>query len=66
MSDLHAFRDRMRKLLSIDMRQLVAAGVISSDDTNAWQSFCNSPHKWMIRASDGDAAKVWAIMEAGQ
>lgn len=63
MTQLHIFHNRLRKLLNIDMSELVSAGVISSDDTAAWESFQANPWRWFIRCGDDQAERVWAIME---
>ena len=64
--ELRVFHNRLRKLLNIDMSQLVNAGVISSDDTGAWLSFCDNPWRFFIRCDDDQAEKIWAIMERGR
>ena len=62
-TELEIFHNRLRKLLNIDMWQLVNAGVISSDDMGAWLSFCDNPWRWFIWCSDEQAQRVWAIIE---
>jgi hypothetical protein len=63
LAEMRTFHNRLRKLLNIDMSQLVNAEVISSDDTGAWLSFCDNPWRWFIRCSDEQAERIWTIME---
>lgn len=58
------FHNALRVLTIIDYDELVAAGVENID--RRWASFQADPFRWFIRASDADAAKVWAIIEARQ
>lgn len=58
------FHNALRILTSVDYDELVAAGVESID--GRWGSFQADPFRWFIKASDVDAAKVWAIIEARQ
>ena len=55
------FHNRLRILQSIDSGELQRDGV--DLDTREWISFMSNPFKWFIRASDEDAAKLWAIIE---
>lgn len=63
-TEFATFHNRLRKLLNIDMYELIRAGVIEADDTAAWERFSESPWRWFIRADDDKARKLWAIMEA--
>lgn len=58
------FCNRLRILTSIDQDELVNAGIESMRDPNAWRSFMGDPSRWLIRASDEDAAKLWSIVVA--
>lgn len=61
---LSAFHNRIRLLHSIDMHELVNAGVLEIGDRTGWRDFRTNPCQWFIRASDDYAEKVWTIMEA--
>jgi hypothetical protein len=61
--DLRDFENRCKILSSIDMGELVDAGVISSDDTGAWQAFRAHPTHWLIRADDETSTRLWALVE---
>ena len=63
MTELSVFHNRLRKLLNIDLYQLVDAGVMASDDTAEWERFQDNPWRWFIRAGDEQVQRVWAIME---
>jgi len=63
-SDLHRFINALRILANIDRWQLEEAGV-KMDDAH-WSRFTNSIDVWFMKASDEDAAKVWALVEAQQ
>jgi hypothetical protein len=54
------FHNRLRILACIDRDELVAAGI----DVGEWLAFQSDPWRWLIRASDQDAARVWAILDA--
>jgi hypothetical protein len=56
------FHNRLRIMLSIDAYELHEAGVKMSG-REWWDDFRHDPFRWFIRASEEDAAKVWAIME---
>jgi sulfur transfer complex TusBCD TusB component (DsrH family) len=60
--DLRRFHNRLRVLTSIDMHELVAAGVIAHADWNAWGTFRRDPFRWFIRADDAKARAVFAII----
>ena len=61
--ELREFHNRLRILTSIDMHELIAAGVIDADDEDEWNAFCKAPHKWMIQADDDQAEALWALMK---
>ena len=60
------FHNALRILTSIDRDELEAAGVIKTNDHNAWGTFTRDPFRWFIRADDATAAKLWAIIERRQ
>jgi len=60
------FHNALRILMSIDRHELEAAGVIKARDHNAWGEFRRDPFRWLIRADDTDAPKIWAIIERRQ
>ena len=63
MSNISEFHNNLRRLLNIDMHELVTAGVIEPGDMKAWGEFRDNPWRWFITASDSRALKVWKIME---
>ena len=60
------FHNGLRILLSIDRHELEAAGVIRVGDHNAWGEFRRDPFRWLIRADDSQAPKLWAIVQRRQ
>lgn len=52
----------LRIMLNLDMSDLVNGGVISSDDTGAWQSFRADPYRWFIKAGDQEAAALFRLI----
>ena len=63
MMDLRAFRNRLCVLSSIDQPELVDAGITAIADPNEWYLFSNNPYRWLLRADDDVAAKLWALVE---
>ncbi len=63
MMDLRGFHNWLRILISIDRHELEAAGVISTGDHNAWGTFHRDPFRWLIRADDASAEKLWLLIE---
>lgn len=61
--DLRAFHHGLRILLNIERDELVAAGLLQHGDHNGWGSFRRDPFRWLIRADDASAAKLWSIIE---
>jgi hypothetical protein len=61
-----AFHNALRILTSIDRHELEAAGAMEHGDDKAWTAFRGDPFRWFIRADDGKAGKVWAIIEQRQ
>lgn len=57
------FHNMLRILVSLDLHDLVAGGVIGRDDLNAWNSFRTDPFRWFIRADDETARKLWTLIE---
>ena len=65
-TDLRAFHNRLRRLLNIDLDELVRAEVMDADDPAQWAAFRTNPWLWFIRAPDAIAERVWMIMEGGR
>ncbi len=63
MTDLRDFHNRLRILIGIDRDELVAAGVIPQGDHNSWGTFRRDPLRWLIRADDATAEKLWTLIE---
>ena len=63
---LAEFHNALRILTSVDRHELVAAGVMRHGDHNAWGTFRRDPFRWLIRADDAAAHKLWRIVEARQ
>lgn len=61
--DLRGFHNRLRVMISIDRDELEAAGVIARGDHNAWGTFQRDPFRWLIRADDETADKLWSVIE---
>lgn len=57
------FHNGLRILMNIDRDELVTAGIIPHADRNKWGEFRRDPFRWLIRADDKSAAKLWAIVE---
>ncbi len=59
------FRHRLARLLCIDYRDLVAAGVIPDSDIGRgrWDAFQTDPFHWFLRVDDHTAAALWALIE---
>lgn len=62
--NLREFHNGLRILLNIDRHELVDGGVIQDGDDNAWSEFQRDPFRWMIRASDQVAGRLWKLMES--
>lgn len=58
------FHNALRIMHSIDLHEIHDAGI----EMNAadWSAFQVSPARWLIRASDNDAEKLWTIIERRQ
>ena len=63
---LDRFHNALRIMRSIDMVEMVAAGIIPSGDIAAYRKFADDPYYWFIIASDEDARRVWAIIQSRQ
>jgi len=61
--NLRSFHNGLRVLLNIDRPELEQAGVLPAGDHNAWGEFRRDPFRWLIRADDARAAKLWALVE---
>ena len=57
------FHNALRILLNIDMFELEDAGVIATDDKQAWHEFRDNPFRWFIYVEDAKADRLWEIME---
>lgn len=63
---LAEFHNALRILTSIDRHELEAARVIAQGDNNAWGNFRRDPFRWLIRADDRMAERLWNIIERRQ
>ena len=54
---LNDFINRLRIIASIDADELEDAGIFD------WKDFQRDPYKWLMRADDEKAAKLWALIE---
>lgn len=63
--DLPRFLNALKILRSIDRDELQSAGVDVHDDRR-WVEFREWPITFLLRASDADQERVWAIIEARQ
>lgn len=61
-TELRVFHNRLRILSSIDRHELVEAGILTNEPSSRWNSFVSNPYLWLIRCSDDDALKIWAII----
>lgn len=61
--NIREFHNGLRVLLNIDRHELESAGIIKTNDHNAWGEFRRDPFRWFIRADDERAKKLWALME---
>lgn len=61
---LREFHNALRILGNIERDELLSAGVTLTD--LQWSVFQTDPFRWLIKASDEDAPKVWALIEARQ
>ena len=69
--ELADFHNRLRVLTSIDMKELVEAGVIArpeypnywGDVRKAYDRFAADPFRWFLRTDDETAEKLWALIE---
>ena len=55
------FRNALCILASIDEHELVEVGIRLSK--GAWDDFARNPWRYIVRADDGTAAKIWSIIE---
>lgn len=60
--DKHAFINRLKILRSIDRHELADAGIDLSDDRR-WVEFREHAADWLVRASDEDADRLWALIQ---
>lgn len=58
---LNEFRNALNIMTSIELCELKAAGIRMS--WGMWESFSNDPAGYLVRSGDGDAAKLWSIIE---
>lgn len=63
---LREFHNALRVLLNIDRDELERAGIIGHADHNAWGTFKRDPYRFLIRADDETAEKLWRLIEARQ
>ena len=60
------FFNALRILYSIDEHELVAEGVKFGAYGLSWPAFRDNPCRALMRASDDDADRIWAIIERRQ
>lgn len=60
--NLHDFQNTLRIMLSIDRWELDEVDLDLNGDE--WTAFRNDPFRWLIRANDADAFKMWTLIEA--
>lgn len=61
-ADLARFHNALRVLFNIDRAEFVEAGL----DAERWPDFRANPHGYFIRASQGEAQKLWSLIEERQ
>lgn len=61
--DFATFHNALRVLLNLDRDELEAAGVLPPRDHNAWGTFHRDPFRWLIRADDASAQKLWTLID---
>ena len=65
--NLDEFHNALRIMTSIDFSELVRAGVMVESDAHGefckWDRFRRDPYRWMIRADDETAEKLWGIIQ---
>ena len=62
MMGLGEFINRLKVLNALDRDELVDAGVIT--DTGDWLAYSMDPVAWLIRATDAQADKLWALIQS--
>ena len=64
---LDEFHNALRVMTSIDFHELVGAGVMVESDVRGefcqWDKFRRDPYRWMIRADDETAERLWGIIQ---
>jgi len=60
------FHNALRIMTNIDRDELERAGIIAANDHNAWGTFARDPYRWMIRASDEKAEKLFYMIQSRQ
>jgi hypothetical protein len=58
----HDLRNCLCVLHSIDMHELVRAGVIRDGDGKAWQAFASNPERFFLRLDDARAEALWGLV----
>lgn len=61
-----SFENALRILSAIDRHELVMSGVIAAQDQEAWLRFRANPYRWLIRADDATADRLWGLVESRQ
>lgn len=65
---LSEFHNALRIMTSIDFSELVNAGVMVESDARGefckWEKFRADPYRYLIRADDDTADKIWGIIQA--
>lgn len=62
-SEMEIFHNRLCIMMSIDMHELVNAGVIGVADRDGWDLFSRNPWRWFISVSTEKAERVWLIIK---
>lgn len=56
------FRNALCILRSIDMHELVEAGVLEPNRASRWREFQSDPYEFLLRADDATTDKLWTLM----
>lgn len=56
------FRNALCILRSIDMHELVEAGVLEPNRDSRWLDFQSDPYEFLLRADDETTDKLWTLM----
>jgi hypothetical protein len=62
---LQRFRNAIRIMYNLDGHELVAAGAIECCG-QSWYEYLDNPYRWLMRADDAAAVKLWGLIESQQ